>query len=182
MFRRITAAVLSVVLAVAAFTGCAGNNDISKGAGAKNFPVSIPVSGGSVTISQEPAGVAVLSPNIASVILSLGSDYEMKLKAKSAACTQSDLSVLPDVTADDADKIKSLGATLVFADSVTDAQAAAFQKDGITILILKPAASRTVLPGFTPRSAPHSKGRIPGIKRARPWHKAFSRRLTTSPV
>lgn len=139
MFRRITAAVLSAVVAAAAFTGCAGKNDISNGAGAKDFPATI----GDVTISGEPAGAAVLSPNIASVILSLG--YEAKLKAKSADCTQSDLSVLTNVTADDADKIKSLGATLVFADSLTDAQKGAFQKDGITVLTLKPATSRTDL-------------------------------------
>ena len=137
MFKRLTAAFLCAAIALPLFFGCSRQGDISSGAGVKDYPVTI----GDVTLTSEPAGVAVLSPNIADVILALG--YEINLKAKSASCTQSDLAVLPDVTMDDADKLKSLGVTLVFADGKpTDAQKSALDKDGITVLTLKPAASR----------------------------------------
>lgn len=137
MLKKITAMILSTVMLAASAVGCAGQTAIATGPSVKEFPVTI----GDVTISKQPAGAAVLSPNTASVILALG--YETQLKAKSADCTQSDLSVLPNVTADDADKIKQLGADLVFTDSaLTPSQKDAMGKDGITVLTLKPAGSR----------------------------------------
>ena len=137
MLKKLTAIILCLALTCSALTGCQKSNDISSGAGTKDYPVTI----GSVTLKEEPAGAAVLSPNIADVILALG--YEIQLKAKSAGCTQSDLSVLPDVTADDADKIKSLGADVVFTDSaLTDAQNEAMRKAGVTVLTFAPATDR----------------------------------------
>lgn len=136
MGKRLLAVFLCAALGFSALSGCSRANNISSGAGENDFPVTI----GDVTVSKEPAGAAVLSPNIASVILSVG--YEVSLKARSADCTQSDLSVLPEVTADDAQKIKSLGADLVFADSLTDAQKTAMQQAGLTVLTLKPASGR----------------------------------------
>lgn len=136
MGKRLLAVFLSVALACSALAGCSRASDISSGASDKDYPFAI----GNVTIRQEPAGVAVLSPNIASVIVAIG--YEEGLKARSSDCTQSDLSVLPVVTADDAQKIKSLGADLVFADSLTDEQKSAMEKAGLTVLTLKPATSR----------------------------------------
>ena len=137
MGKRLLAGILC--LAMLALAGCGRSSDISSGAGEKDFPVTI----GTVTVSAEPAGAAVLSPNIASVLLSMG--YEISLKARSADCAQSDLSVLPVVTADDAGKIKDLGADLVFADSLSDAQRSAMEKAGLTVLTLKPAESRAGL-------------------------------------
>lgn len=140
MFKRFTAAVLCAVLTLSIFFGCSRQGDISSGAGAKDYPVSI----GDVTLTNEPTGVAVLSPNVADVILALG--YEISLKAKSASCTQSDLAVLPNVTIDDAAQMKSLGVTLVFADEKpTDAQQSALEKNGITVLVLKAASGRSDL-------------------------------------
>ena len=140
MFKKYAAVLLSFALVLSIFAGCGQQNDISSGVGDKDFPVTIE----KTTISSEPTGAAVLSPNIADVILELG--YEINLKAKSAGCTQSDLSVLPNVTANDADKIKNLGANLVFSDAaLTSAQQSAMDKDGITVLVLKPASSRSNL-------------------------------------
>ena len=137
MLKKITAMILSALMLAVSAVGCAGQTAIATGPSVKEFPVTI----GDVTISKQPAGAAVLSPNTASVILALG--YETQLKAKSAECTQSDLSVLPNVTADDADKIKQLGADLVFTDAaLTQPQKDAMGKDGITVLTLKPASSR----------------------------------------
>lgn len=137
MLKKCTAALLCAVLVFSLLIGCGPKNDISSGAGAKDFPVTI----GKVTISSAPTGAAVLSPNIADVILALG--YEINLKAKSAECTQSDLTALPNVTANDADKIKDSGANLVFADAaLTQEQQSAMEKDGITVLVISPASGR----------------------------------------
>lgn len=136
MGKRLSVLFLCAVFVLSALSACKRENNLSSGAGASEFPVVI----GDAKISREPSGAAVLSPNIASVILSIG--YEIALKARSAACTQSDLSVLPAVTADDAQKIKSLGADLVFADSMTDSQKSAMEKAGVTVLTLEPAKNR----------------------------------------
>ena len=136
MGKRLLAGLLCLAALASALAGCGRSSDISSGAGEKDFPVTLE----GVTISKEPSGAAVLSPNIASVLLSMG--YEISLKARSADCTQSDLSVLPVVTADDAQKIKDLGADLVFADSLSDSQKAAMNQAGLTVLTLEPAASR----------------------------------------
>ena len=82
-------------------TACSGNNDVTSGAGATDFPVTI----NGVTISAEPQGVAVLSPNLAEIVLALG--YETKLKARCAECTTEDLSPLPAVDAGDPEGIKA---------------------------------------------------------------------------
>jgi iron complex transport system substrate-binding protein len=140
MIKKLAALFLCAAIVVSALTGCGQQNDISSGAGQEDFPVTI----GKVTIDAEPTGTAVLSANVADVILALG--YEINLKAKSASCTQSDLAALPDVTADDADKIKAAGANLVFTDTaLTQQQQDAMKKNGITVLTISPATSRSDL-------------------------------------
>lgn len=137
MAKKLTPIVLCAALIAALATGCVPQSNISSGAGAKDYPVTI----GDVTIRSEPTGAAVLTPNVASVVLTLG--YETQLKAKGEACTQSDLSVLPNVTADGAAQIKGLGANLVLTDTaLTDSQKSAMEKEGITVLVLKKAQSR----------------------------------------
>ncbi|OCN00607.1 hypothetical protein A7X67_17210 [Clostridium sp. W14A] len=136
MGKRFLAVFLAAMLAFSALSACSRASDISSGAGDKDFPVAF----GNVTIQKEPAGAVVLSPNIASVILSIG--YEATLKARSKDCTQSDLSVLPVVSADDAQKIRDLGADIVFADSLTEEQKSSMEKAGLTVLTLQPADSR----------------------------------------
>lgn len=162
MLKKLTALILCAALAFAALAGCRGSNDISSGAGAQDYPVTI----GNVTLKGEPAGAAVLSPNLADVILALG--YEAQLKAKSADCTQSDLSVLPDVTADDAEKIKGLGADVVFTDAaLTDAQNGAMQKAGVTVLPIAPASDRKDLQRLYVEVGSALKGAVTGYNKGK---------------
>ena len=169
--KKYAAAVLSAAIAFSVLAGCGRSNNISSGAGATDYPVTI----GSVTIAKEPSGVAVLSPNAADIVISLG--YELSLKAKSADCTQKDLAVLPEVTADAADQIKGYGADLVIADSsLTQAQQNALQKNGITVLVLQPAASRSALSALYSQIGAAIKGASTGYNRGQ---KAASDIFTT---
>lgn len=137
MLKRLTAVFLCVGIIVSSFAGCGPKNDISSGAGTQDYPVTI----GEVTIKERPSGVAVLSANIADVILAIG--YEADLKAKSEDCIQSDLAVLPNVTADDVEKIKTLGADLVLTETpLTQEQNDAMGKAGITVLTIPRATGR----------------------------------------
>lgn len=162
MLKKITAVFLCILITAGALAACGPKNDISSGAGAKDFPVTI----GSVTINEEPAGVAVLSPNIADVILALG--YEVQLKAKSAECTQSDLAVLPDVTVDDVQKIKDLGAKLVFTDTKpADDKVSALNKEGIAVLTLAKATGREDLDRLYSQVGAAMKGAKTGYEKGK---------------
>lgn len=162
MLKKCTAAFLCIALTFSLLIGCSRQNDISSGVGAKDFPVTI----GKVTIGSEPTGAAVLSPNAADVILALG--YEINLKAKSADCTQSDLTALPNVTANDADKIKDCGANLVFSDTaLTQEQQSAMEKDGITVLVLSPASGRADLSRLYSQVGAALKGAVTGYEKGK---------------
>ncbi len=63
----------------------------------------------------------VLSPNLAEVILALG--YEMQLCGKGAACTEEDLSVLPDMTMDDPQSILGVGGGFGTHGAISDRRA-----------------------------------------------------------
>jgi len=145
-----------------AFVACGPQNDISSGAGVVDYPVTI----GTVSLKAQTTGVAVLSKNLADVILAIG--YEAQLKAKSAECTQSDLSVLTDVTADDASKIKSLGADLVLADTpLTTAQSEAMTQAGITVLQITKATGREDLDRLYSQVGAAFKGAKTGYERGK---------------
>lgn len=162
MLKKMTAVFLCILIAAGALAACGPKNDISSGAGAKDFPVTI----GSVTINEEPAGVAVLSPNIADVILAMG--YEVQLKAKSAECTQSDLAVLPDVTVDDVQKIKDLGAKLVFTDTKpAEDKVSALNKEGIAVLTLAKANGREDLDRLYSQVGAAMKGAKTGYEKGK---------------
>ncbi|MCI2034303.1 MAG: peptidoglycan-binding protein [Oscillospiraceae bacterium] len=162
MLKKYTAALLCAVFVFSFLIGCGPKNDISSGVGAKDFPATVE----KVTISNEPTGVAVLSPNLADVVLALG--YEIKLKAKSTGCTQSDLAALPDVTADDADKIKGCGANLVLSDTaLTQAQQSAMDKAGITVLVISPAADRADFPRLYSAVGAALKGAVTGYEKGK---------------
>ena len=83
------------------FVGC-GSSDISEGVAKNDYPITI----NGVTLNSQPTGVAVLSQNIADVILTGG--FEATLKAKSEDCTQEDLSILPNLTIDGVNRISSM--------------------------------------------------------------------------
>ncbi len=164
MIKKCTAVLLCIALTVsfAFLAGCGHKNDISSGAGANDFPVTI----NNVTIGSAPTGTAVLSPNAADVVLALG--YEINLKAKSADCTQADLSALPNVTANDADKIKSNGANLVLADpSLKAEQKSALEKAGLTVVTLAPATSRSDLLRLYSQVGSAIKGAVTGYKKGK---------------
>ena len=103
--KRPLAALLGILLVLSICVGCGPKGDISSGVAEQDFPVTV----NEVTIQDEPKGVVVLSPNLAEVIMALG--YEMQLCGKGAACTQEDLSVLPDMTLDDPQSIWGLAQT-----------------------------------------------------------------------
>lgn len=137
-FRRGLALLCALVLTVGAlFTGCGPSNDVTSGVGSTDFPVTV----NEVTISEKPEGVAVLSVNLADVVLAL--NYEAVLKARTADCTQSDLDVLPVVDAQDYGAMSAAGATLAFVDELPDEDAvSAASSAGVTLLAIEPATSR----------------------------------------
>lgn len=162
MLKKMTAVFLCILIAAGALAACGPKNDISSGAGTKDFPVTI----GSVTINEEPVGVAVLSPNIADVILAMG--YEVQLKAKSTECTQSDLAVLPDVTVDDVQKIKDLGVKLVFTDTKpAEDKVSALNKEGIAVLSIVKANGREDLDRLYSQVGSAMKGAKTGYEKGK---------------
>ena len=138
MKKRILTAILSLCMVLPSFTGCESAAEIDSGAAQQDYPVVV----NEVTIQSQPEGVAVLSDNLADIVLALG--YEINLKARSADCTQADLKVLPEVTAADADKMKELGVTLVLTDEeLSEEETAALNNQGITVLPLAAATTRS---------------------------------------
>ena len=135
--KRPLAALLGILLVLSICVGCGPKGDISSGVAEQDFPVTV----NEVTIQDEPKGVVVLSPNLAEVIMALG--YEMQLCGKGAACTQEDLSVLPDMTLDDPQSILGVGAALVLTeDAPSEEQKQGLNAAGIDVVTIAPATSR----------------------------------------
>ncbi len=135
--KRPLAALLGILLVLSICVGCGPKGDISSGVAEQDFPVTV----NEVTIQDEPKGVVVLSPNLAEVIMALG--YEMQLCGKGAACTQEDLSVLPDMTLDDPQSILGVGADLVLTeDAPSEEQKKVLNDAGIDVVTIAPATSR----------------------------------------
>lgn len=135
--KRLTAVTLTVLLTFFVLTGCSDKGELTSGGNDKDFPVTIQ----GVTIQDEPAGVVVLSQNLADVILAMS--YEISLKGKSAECTQEDLSVLPNMTVQDVQQIKDAGADLVLLDSDPgEAEKQSLNQAGIDVLVIPAAANR----------------------------------------
>ena len=136
IWKRFLALGLVTIITAMMFVGC-GSSDISEGVAKNDYPITI----NGVTLNSQPTGVAVLSQNIADVILTGG--FEATLKAKSEDCTQEDLSILPNLTIDDVQEMKNLGVTLVLVDAApTEQQTAALEAQGIQVLAISPAKSR----------------------------------------
>ncbi len=100
-----------------------------------------PVTVGNLTLSEAPKGIAVLSENLADVVLACG--YEGKLSARSDVCTQEALSILPSVgTPDNPDmtELDDLGVDLILTDSCFDEEVSEkLEKHGTSVLVIKPA-------------------------------------------
>lgn len=139
--KRFAAIAASALLLVPVLAGCSfGKDAASAVAAAKDWPATV----NGVTISSEPKGVAVVSANLADVVLSLG--YETQLKSKTEDCTQEDLSTLPNVPSDQVDKIKAEGATLLLTDQkLSDSLQSAYQQAGISVVVIPAAQNRSGL-------------------------------------
>lgn len=102
-----------------------------------------PVTVGNAVFTESPKKVAVLSDNLADIILACG--YEGKLVARSDSCTQESLSVLPTVGTPDEpsmSKLTELGVDLVLGDeSLDDELNQEVESMGARVLIIKPAAN-----------------------------------------
>lgn len=143
LFKKLASGLLAGLLAVSMLAGCSDKGELTSGANDKDYPVTI----SGVTLKGEPAGVAVLSPNIADAILAMS--YEICLKAKSAECTQSDLEVLPNVTVNDVEAIQNAGADLVLVDEEPSEDVkSALNKAGLNVIAISPAVSREDLERF----------------------------------
>lgn len=115
------------------------------GAAEYDFPVQI----GEVTVSESPSKVAVLSPSLADIVVSLGSVYELKLAARSEDCTAGELSVLPSAgsaESPDVETLKNLGVQLILTELEPSQELAESCSDaGIQILVLTKATTREEL-------------------------------------
>lgn len=140
---KITRSLLSLFLCAAMLLLCllplagCGSHDVQSGVGESDYPVTI----NDVTLNAEPEGIAVLSPNLADVILALR--YEVALKMRSEDCTQSELSILPTGNLEDPQAIRDAGVSLVLVDNELPAdQKQAASDAGLTVLAIPPATSR----------------------------------------
>ncbi len=164
MIKKITAAFLCAALMLTTFTGCGfqKNNTASQTVNADDWPVTV----NGVTISKKPAGVAVVSPNLADVVLSLG--YDLQLKGKSKDCTQDSLSTLANVTLDDAQQIKKQGAALVLTGrKPTEAQQNALDNAGVQVVMIPAASSRAQLETLYTAVGAAMEGKVTGTQRGK---------------
>ena len=132
--KRLAAVILSAGLLLSA-TSC--NMIVKNDEEQFDYPVTV----GNTVITEAPKSIAVLSENLADVVLACG--YEGKIAARSDACTQEALSILPSVgTADtpSVSKLKELEVDLILADkSLGDETSEKLAKDGVNVLVMKPA-------------------------------------------
>ena len=77
IWKRFLALGLVTIITAMMFVGC-GSSDISEGVAKNDYPITI----NGVTLNSQPTGVAVLSQNIADVILTGGFEATLKQKAK----------------------------------------------------------------------------------------------------
>lgn len=144
ILKRAAAFLLAGMVAVTALAGCGqGAADVESGAVDFDYPVEVR----DVTISGEPEGVAVLSPEIGDAVLAMG--YEITLKARTTECRQTELSVLPEVSADNPAKIAETGATVALTcEELTEEQSQSFQDAGVTVVSVPAATGREDLARF----------------------------------
>lgn len=138
--KRIAAVILAIGMMLSA-TSC--NMIIKEGEEQFDYPVTI----GNLVLEEAPQNIAVLSENIADVVITCGLDG--KLAARSDSCTQEALSILPSVGTPDSPDIgglQQLGVDLVLADcSLNDETTERLETLGIHSLIIKPANDITSL-------------------------------------
>lgn len=142
MKKRWLAGFLCITFFLMMVTGCGQAQMFSAvfRAASADWPVKV----ANVILTKEPAGVAVLSGNIADILLKLR--YETALKARSEDCSQNELSSLPVYSLDQAKELKNLGVDMVLTDQTpTQDQTKAFSDAGIILLSFSPANGRADL-------------------------------------
>lgn len=144
ILKKAVAFILSGAMVLALFTGCGqSGGDVVSGALDTDYPVTVR----DVTLKGEPAGVAVLSPEIGDAILAMG--YELTLKAKTEDCIQSDLAILPNVSASDPSGIAGAGAEVALTcETLSEEEKNSFQSAGVTVICIPKAESREDLERF----------------------------------
>ena len=159
MLKKLTAMLLCVGLTAALFTGCGSTKSSGEVANANDWPATV----NGVQISGQPGGVAVVSPNLADVVLSLG--YETQLKGKTKECTQEALNPLADVTLNDAQQMKKQGATLVLTDQKpTSQQQSALDSAGVQAVVIPAAKNRAQLETLYTAVGTALKGKVTGAQ------------------
>lgn len=102
-----------------------------------------PVTVGNCIFETAPQKVAVLSENLADIVLACG--YEGKLVMISDECTQEDLQILPSAGTPDQPSVSALtnaGVDLVLADkSLSGSTKSTLIDSGAQVLVIKPASS-----------------------------------------
>ncbi len=130
------AAIFMALSAALVFTSC--DLIVENSEEQYDYPVTV----GNLVLESAPANIAVMSENIADVIIACG--YEGKLAAKGENCTAQALELLPTVgTAEmiDVDEAEDLGIDLIMTDvRPLDETMEQLEKAGINILIIKPAS------------------------------------------
>lgn len=134
--RRFLAGMVSLLL----FVSLAGCQGIFSKAAKDEYPVTV----GGREFAASPERVVVASDSIADIILAIR--YEIKLKGRTSNCTQSELSVLPEVGSAehlDIEAIKSLSADLLLVDEdIPEEQRTQLEDAGVVVLKLELAKSR----------------------------------------
>ncbi len=133
--KRITAIILSLAIMLLT-TSC---NMIVKNTEEQfDYPVTV----GNMVFEESPHNIAVLSGNIADVILACG--YEGRIAAVSDDCKQDALSILPSVgTPDQPDlgMLRDLGIDFILSDKCFDDETEEkLASDGTKVLVIKPAS------------------------------------------
>lgn len=135
--KKILCICLCLALLSSFAVGCSSSSEeeSSSSTVSNEYPVTV----ADIQLDAKPERVVVLSENLADVILALG--YEVVLKGKSAECTQSELSVLPNTSLDDPESLKALDPDLVLVDEKTE-NIADLAVEGIPVMVIEPAVSR----------------------------------------
>ncbi len=127
-----------------------------------------PVTVGNLVISEAPKNVAVLSANLADVVLVCG--YEGRLAARGDACDQGALSILPSVgsaESPDLRGLEDLGVDLILTDETFDDETEEhLEKLGIPALVIKPAENTEALSKLYSNVAASLAGRYTGKMQA----------------
>lgn len=130
MKNKIISISLAFALAFSVFLTFAGCSD-------DDYPVEV----ANFVIDEEPENIVILDPLAADIISYIG--YDVKMVGRSDEVNQARMSVVPSVgsaASPDVEKIKSSGATVVFADdTLDDSVQESIESNGIIVITMSQA-------------------------------------------